>query len=102
MSVSYGTPILTSDILQRAHNQVLNNIPQMQRQAFEQDWRNRATRLIAIAPGIRRVMSVAYRVTVLVNDQIVPNNQFNPPALGPDIYLGMDDEKLRPIMRGGS
>jgi hypothetical protein len=96
VEVRWG-PMLAASALREMSQTILNRVPEDQRDAFRQEWAAMTVRLVASSRSVWRIMSVTYRVRVLVNDEDVPNNRFED-ALGPDIYLGMDRARLADLL----
>jgi hypothetical protein len=99
VTVKYGSALITTDIQDRVQAEILSRFGRrtVQAAAFERDWQATSQRLVQAASSLQRVTEIQYVVTVLVNDQAVPNNEFRD-TLGPDIYLGMDPDKVRRIL----
>ena len=99
VDAKFGSALITPDIQQRVKTQILDRFGgrAVHAAAFERDWQALSQQLVQRAANLKRVLEIEYEVTVLVNDQPVPNNEFRD-KLGPDIYLGMDPDKLRRLL----
>ena len=98
----WGGPLVNGGVLSRLSSEVMAKFPPGEdelKAAFRKEWASGMLAILAIRmanPSFKRCMGVDYLVEVLIDGREVPESLTC--TLHEDIYLGLDDEKLRELL----